>query len=99
MSALPIAAVALDKDGVTFDSERIYADALLLTLRALPKPYPEPEALAARCSGESSTATAAILQAALGDTVDMKVFLPIGLRGATPSLRRTVCPLCLVRMH
>ena len=65
MSALPIAAVALDKDGVTFDSERIYADALLLTLRALPKPYPEPEALAARCSGESSTATAAILQAAL----------------------------------
>ena len=58
MSALPIAAVALDKDGVTFDSERIYADALLSTLRALPKPYPEPEALAARCSGESSTATA-----------------------------------------
>ena len=74
MSALPIAAVALDKDGVTFDSERIYADALLSTLRALPKPYPEPEALAARCSGESSTATAAILQAALGDAVDMKGF-------------------------
>lgn len=74
MSALPIAAVVLDKDGVTFDSERIYADALLSTLRALPKPYPEPEALAARCSGESSTATAAILQAALGDAVDMKVF-------------------------
>ena len=71
---LSIAAVALDKDGVTFDSERIYAEALLATLRVLPRPYPEPEALAARCSGESSTATAAILQAALGEAVDMAAF-------------------------
>ena len=33
-----IQAVAFDKDGVTFDSERIYAESLLQTLVALPHP-------------------------------------------------------------
>ena len=55
----PIQAVAFDKDGVTFDSERIYAESLLQTLVALPQPPADAPALAEACSGLSSAATAA----------------------------------------
>ena len=46
-----IQAVAFDKDGVTFDSERIYAESLLQTLVALPQPPADAPALAEACSG------------------------------------------------
>ena len=70
----PIAAVAFDKDGVTFDSERIYAESLLQTLAALPHPPADVQALVEACSGLSSAATAALLQQTLGADVDMDAF-------------------------
>lgn len=70
----PIAAVAFDKDGVTFDSERIYAESLLQTLVALPQPPADAQALVDACSGLSSAATAALLQQTLGADVDMDAF-------------------------
>ena len=70
----PIAAVAFDKDGVTFDSERIYAESLLQTLVALPQPPADAQALVDACSGLSCAATAALLQEKLGAAVDMEAF-------------------------
>ena len=70
----PIAAVAFDKDGVTFDSERIYAESLLQTLVALPQPPADAQALVDACSGLSSAATAALLQQTLGADIDMDAF-------------------------
>ena len=70
----PIQAVAFDKDGVAFDSERIYAEALLQTLAELPRPPSDPAAVVAACSGLSCAATAALLQEKLGAAVDMEAF-------------------------
>ena len=70
----PIAAVGFDKDGVTFDSERIYAESLLQTLAELPQPPADAPALAEACSGLSCAATAALLQEMLGADVDMDAF-------------------------
>ena len=70
----PIAAVAFDKDGVTFDSERIYAESLLQTLVALPQLPADAQALVDACSGLSSAATAALLQQTLGADADMDAF-------------------------
>ena len=69
-----IQAVAFDKDGVTFDSERIYAESLLQTLAELPQPPADAPALAEACSGLSCAATAAVLQEKLGADVDMDAF-------------------------
>ena len=69
-----IQAVAFDKDGVTFDSERIYAESLLQTLAELPQPPADAPALAEACSGLSCAATAALLQEMLGADVDMDAF-------------------------
>ena len=69
-----IQAVAFDKDGVTFDSERIYAESLLQTLAELPQPLADAPALAEACSGLSCAATAALLQEMLGADVDMDAF-------------------------
>lgn len=69
-----IQAVAFDKDGVTFDSERIYAEALLQLLGEQPQPPANPQALVDACSGLSSAATAALLQRELGADIDMQAF-------------------------
>ena len=69
-----IQAVAFDKDGVTFDSERIYAESLLQTLAELPQPPADTQALVDACSGLCSAATAALLQERLGADVDMDAF-------------------------
>ena len=70
----PIQAVAFDKDGVTFDSERIYAAALLQTLTELPQPPANPAAVVASCSGLSSAATTARLREVLGDDTGTAAF-------------------------
>lgn len=67
-----IKAVALDKDGVTFDSERLYADALLQTMTDFSLP-PDPTIPDAFC-GLSSGDTRAFLQQRLGAQIDMDVF-------------------------
>ncbi|MDO4642969.1 MAG: HAD family phosphatase [Cardiobacteriaceae bacterium] len=73
-ASLPIEAVALDKDGVTFDSERIYEASLLQTLAALPNPYPDSPTLVAACRGLSCETTAMVLQEKLGVSVDIERF-------------------------
>ena len=87
---MQLEALILDKDGVIFDSERIYAQTLLATLQARELPvYPE---LVESFTGLDSASTFALLQEKLGEAVDCEALLADWLRRKDEVYRREGLP-------
>lgn len=74
----PLDALILDKDGVIFDSERIYAQTLQEALAALD--LPADPALIASFTGLDSASTFALLREKLGNAIDTEALFHDWLR-------------------